>query len=65
MPEFVGSYKVIKTGHKTQVKSDIKPFIKNAKVAPWLYAIQYIGENLRKNLLLFPKYFVEPSSKII
>lgn len=45
MPEFVGSYKVIKTGHKTQVKSDIKPFIKNAKVAPWLYAIQYIGED--------------------
>ena len=45
MPEFVGSYKVIKTGHKTQVKSDIKPFIKNTKVAPWLYAIQYIGED--------------------
>lgn len=45
MPEFVGSYRVIKAGHKTQVKSDIKPFIKNAKVAPWLYAIQYIGED--------------------
>lgn len=45
MPEFVGSYTVIKVGHKTQVKSDVKPFIKNAKVAPWYYAIQYIGED--------------------
>ena len=45
MPELVASYQVIKSGHKTQVKSDIKPFIKNAKVAPWLYAIQYIGED--------------------
>ena len=45
MPEFVGSYNVVKVGHKTQVKSDVKPFIKNAKVAPWYYAIQYIGED--------------------
>lgn len=45
MPEFVGSYNVVKVGHKTQVKSDVKPFIKNAKVAPWYYAIQYIGDD--------------------
>lgn len=45
MPEFVGSYTVVKTGHKTKVKSDVKPFIKNAKVAPWYYAIQYLGDD--------------------
>ena len=45
MPEFVGEYTVVKTGHKTKVKSDVKPFIKNAKVAPWYYAIQYINED--------------------
>lgn len=52
MPEIVGSYKVIKAGHKTQVKSDIKPFIKNAKVAPWLYAIQYIDEEGKSACML-------------
>ena len=52
MPEFVGSYKVIKAGHKTQVKSDIKPFIKNAKTAPWLYAIQYVGEDGKQACML-------------
>lgn len=45
MPEFEGSYKVVEIGHKTKVKSDVKPFIKGAKVASWYYAIQYRGED--------------------
>lgn len=45
MPEIEGSYKTVKVGHKVKVKSDVKPFIKNAKTVDWYYAIQYIGED--------------------
>ena len=45
MPEIEGSYNVVKVGHKVKVKSDVKPFIKNAKTVDWYYAIQYIGED--------------------
>lgn len=55
MPEIVSSYTKVKTGHKVKVKSDIKPFIKNAKVADWYYAIQYIGEDGKKACMLMTK----------
>lgn len=45
MPEIEGSYKTVKVGHKVKVKSDVKPFIKNAVTVGWYYAIQFIGED--------------------
>lgn len=40
MPNIIGSYKVVKVGHKVLVESDVKPGFKGGKVCPAYYAIQ-------------------------
>ena len=40
MPTIIGSYKVVKVGHKVLVESDVKPAFKGAKVCSAFYAIQ-------------------------
>lgn len=44
MPNIIGSYKIVKVGHKVLVESDVKPAFKGAKVCPAFYAIQVISD---------------------